>query len=468
MGVARSRIADRVEAAMSRAPTVAQRSGVIDRFPGGRQIRRYLFLQGMATPFFSKLGMALAKRGHAVNRINFNAGDRVTWRLPGSVSFRGTIEEWPRALETYLNEWRITDIILFGDWRPLHAVAIRIAALRGILVHVFEEGYVRPSWMTLEQGGVNNNSSLPRDPAWFLEAAAALPPWQDGVPIDASFMDRAINDVVYNVWSWLFGWRYPGYRVHHAVHPMREYVGWIRRASRAPVMRRRAQATLDALAASQKPFYLVPMQLNGDFQLRINSRFGGLTPALELIIELFARHAPADTLLLLKEHPLDAELIDWRRLVFAAADRLGVGDRIHYLVGGSINDLIRRSLGVVTVNSTSGFLALALGRPVVTLARPIYDMPGLTFQDGLDRFWREGREPDPVLVDAFRRVAVDRTQINGGFFTQQGLALAVAGAVRRLEQAESDRAFTTISVMPPAAIGDAIGDELGARSGGAD
>ena len=57
--------------------------------------------------------------------------------------------------------------------------AIRIATMRGLTVHVFEEGYLRPNWVTLEQGGVNNNSAMLRDPDWFLSQAAHLPAWKD-------------------------------------------------------------------------------------------------------------------------------------------------------------------------------------------------------------------------------------------------------------------------------------------------
>ena len=39
-----------------------------------------------------------------------------------------------------------------------------------------EEGYVRPDWVTFEAGGVNGHSTLPRDPQWYLETAASLPP----------------------------------------------------------------------------------------------------------------------------------------------------------------------------------------------------------------------------------------------------------------------------------------------------
>ena len=47
--------------------------------------RSFLFLQGMATQFFAKLGAALAKKGHDVHRINFNGGDKLFWMRSGAV-----------------------------------------------------------------------------------------------------------------------------------------------------------------------------------------------------------------------------------------------------------------------------------------------------------------------------------------------------------------------------------------------
>ena len=37
--------------------------------------QRFLFLQGPPGPFFERLGSALRDLGHAVHRINLNAGD---------------------------------------------------------------------------------------------------------------------------------------------------------------------------------------------------------------------------------------------------------------------------------------------------------------------------------------------------------------------------------------------------------
>ncbi len=434
---------------------------------GAPQIRRYLFLQGMATQFFAELGQALARRGHVVRRINFNAGDWLFWHQRGSVAYRGTPDEWPRALERYLNEWRITDIVLFGDWRPLHAPAIRIARLRGITIHVFEEGYIRPGWITLEQGGVNKNSSLPRDPAWFLDTARTLPPFPDATPVLGSFRSRAVQDVVYHVWRWLSAWRYPGYHTHLAVPPLVDYVFWIRRFMRASANRRRVAETLNAVIARGPSYFLVPLQLDSDSQLRLNSPFGHLAPAIDKIVGSFACHAPTDTLLLLKEHPLDNQRIDWRAQAMALAERLGIGGRVLYVAGGDISDLMQRSRGVVTINSTSGLLALSLGLPVATLARPIYSLPGLTFQGDLDRFWYEATPPNADLVDAFRRILVDRALIRGDFFSKEGIAKAVSGAVARFEADALGQGLARLSLQPY--VADLVADDGAvAEAGGGD
>ena len=406
-----------------------------------RPVHRFLFLQGMPTHFFDRFGQALAKRGHGVRRVNFTAGDRLYWNGPGAVDYRGDLAGWPKYLEKCLKDWHITEVVLFGDWRPLHAAAIRIATLRGLAVHVFEEGYLRPNWITLEHGGVNNNSALPREPEWFLHQAATLPEWDGGKPVQCSFTQRALQDLVYQYWSMAFAWRYRRYRSHLPLHPLREYIGWMGRFLRAGKNRKLTQRGLETLVAADKPFFVFPLQLDADSQLRINSSFGRLAPAIETVLTSFAQHAPSEALLVVKEHPLDPQLHDWRAKVEASAARLGIAGRVIYLVGGDMAALAQRSQGLVTVNSTSGILALSAAVPVVTLGSPVYDMRGLTFQHGLDRFWTEAQAPNPVLFDAFRRVVADRTQINGGYFSSQGVEMAVQGAIARVESGRFEPAM---------------------------
>ena len=102
----------------------------------------FLFLQGIASPFFADLGQALLKRGHRVRRINFSSGDWLFWRL-GSDNYRGPRDGWDAYIAGYIVEHGVTDIVLFGDCRPYHVAAREAASPLGVRIHVFEEGYLR-------------------------------------------------------------------------------------------------------------------------------------------------------------------------------------------------------------------------------------------------------------------------------------------------------------------------------------
>jgi capsular polysaccharide export protein len=418
--------------------------------------RNFLFLQGNASRFFGMLGAELAARGYCVNRINFNGGDRLFWPLPGAVDFRRGLARWPGFLEAHLDSWNTTDILLFGDCRPLHRDAVRMAERRRIRVYVFDEGYIRPNWMTMELGGTNGNSSLPRDAAWYRAAAAKLPPWSGGLPVVSNFSRRAWEDVLYNVSAMALVGLYPGYRTHRPWHPLIEYAGWLYRFARGPAARRRIAKGLARLAGSGGPYYFFPLQLDCDSQIRNHSPFGRIAPTLYAVIDSFARRAPKDSLLVIKEHPLDNCLTNWRRLSARIAAEAGVSDRVVYLEDGPLEPLLAGCRGVTTVNSTVGFLALSFGKKVITLGTAVYDMPDLTFQGELDVFWNSDFLPDTQSFDAFRRVTVGRTQVNGGFFSETGVAMGVKGAVDRLEHAVQE---AVIAIHP-----SARGVDPGARS----
>jgi capsular polysaccharide export protein len=402
--------------------------------------RSFLFLQGMASQFFARLGLALRKRGHTVSRVNFNAGDRLFWPLQGAIDFRGHADDWPDFLTEILVTRKITDIILFGDCRPLHRAAIQRARSLQLTVHVCEEGYIRPHWVTFERDGVNGHSTLPRNPDWYREISASLPPLESLPSVPSSFRKRAWQDLIYNAAAIALSPLYPHYQTHRPRHRLVEYAGWSRKMAFRPLTRRRAAVEAERITP-QTPFFLLPLQLNCDSQIRLHSKFGSMTPVVTTIIESFARHAPADTMLVVKEHPLDDGLINWRRVVGYLAAEAGLADRVVYLETGNLDRLIESTLGVVTVNSTTGTLALATGVPVITLGNAIYDIAGLTHQGPLDNFWTAPTPPDLSLFAAFRQVLAARCLLVGGFFSEQGIALLVQNAVHRLEATASGHAM---------------------------
>lgn len=397
--------------------------------------RSFLFLQGLASWFFDRLGRALAEDGHAVHRVNFNGGDRLFWRQPGAVAYRGRLNDWPAFLDRLLAEKQVTDVILFGDCRPGHRLAIPVARGRRTRVHVVEEGYLRPGWIGFEEGGVNANSRLPRDPEWYRDAAAGLPPWRDSPAPPESFARRAGEDVMYTAARLAAAGWYPHYRTHRTRHPLVEYAGWIGRLAGRRRAERHAAETIAALSAIDGPIFVFPLQLDGDYQIR-NSSLGGIHPAIKQVAASFARRAPRDARLLVKLHPLDDGLVDWARVVRQVAARRGVAERVIVIDGGAIEEVLDHARAVVTINSTAGMQGLARGTPVIALGHAVYNLPGLTVQGALDDFWRAPTPPDAQLYDAFRRVLAARAMIPGGFFSEAGLRVAVDAAVNRLGAAE--------------------------------
>ena len=390
--------------------------------------RSFLFLQGPHGSFFRMLGMMLANEGHRVERINLNGGDRVDWRE--GHDFRGRSDSWASFLDQFLADNDVTDLVLFGDSRPMHRIAHGVATMRDVRVHVMEEGYLRPDFVTLERHGVNGNSRMPRDPQYYRTHGASLPAFALPESVPGDFRTRLRTTTRYGVATFLQRWRFPFYATHRPYPLLREALGWTRRLLVRPVdrvlTRRVVAVTVD------RPYYALPLQLNSDYQLRVHSSFGDMRAAVGYVIRSFARNAPADTLLIVKRHPLDPHIVPWRRLIARMARREGVRGRVLFQPGGDVTTLVTGSRGVVTVNSTVGTLALNSGVAVHVLGQAVYAIDGITNEGHLDQFWSNPVAPDPDLYEAFRRVIVDRCLVEGNFLSDEGQALVLAGAIRRL------------------------------------
>jgi len=392
--------------------------------------RAFVFLQGPPGPLFRRLGAAIAAAGIPIHRINLSGGDEYDWP-DGAVDFRGCFSEWPVFFDRFLRERRITDLVLFGDCRPYHVSAHGMAVMRGVRTHVLEEGYLRPDWMTFELEGVNARSSLSRDKAWFRQEAMRLPPVPTFEPITASFRRRA-RDTYRHYHHVLNGrFRYPHYRTHRSGSILMEGVGWLRRFTQKARNERAAQATLAALAG--KDLFVLPLQLSGDFQIRVHSPFPDMQSAASYVIESFAAHAGPNVHLLLKAHPLDSSFYNWSGFVRRQARRLGLDGRLHLIDGGDLEQIVEGARGLVCVNSTSATLALAADTPVCTIGEAIYDLPGLTHQRHLDTFWNDPTPPEPGLYPAFRRVLVDRCLVRGGLASESAVTILVDSMLERLQ-----------------------------------
>ncbi|KAB0644827.1 capsule biosynthesis protein [Burkholderia latens] len=378
--------------------------------------KNILLLQGPVGPFFAKLCRTLVRTGaRSVHKINFNGGDWLFYPRD-AVSYRGAAHDWPAFLDRILAERNIDTIMLFGDCRPLHMMARHLARKRGIDTWVFEEGYVRPDFVTMERGGTNGHSSLPKDAEFYRMLPEPTP--REEFTVGNSFPSMVVWGGLYGAAAWIAqGW-FPRYCHHRPLTPV-DGAKWLRAAWRKIVYRLHERGTLDYLTGCKtRQYFLVSLQTAIDAQIRVHSRFASLEAFIDDVIRSFAARGVEAYDLVFKHHPLDRGHTDYRRAIQGAAERYGVASRVLYIHDQHLPTLLAHAAGLVVVNSTVGLSGIHHGLPVKALGKAIYDIPGLTFQGSLDRFWAESASfrPDMALYGRFRRYVIDHTQLTGSFY----------------------------------------------------
>lgn len=401
-------------------------------------MRRYLFLQGPHGPFFRELGLTLAQLGHGVIRVNLCGGDVVDWPRPHARCYRGRSVGWSRWIARLMDGERITDLLVFGDWRPLHREAILLARLRGIRVWAFEEGYLRPHYITMEEDGVNGHSSLPKTPEDLRALLAAMGPREEAAapcPVPNPLSARMKLAVPYAVGQAFLWPVFPWFQTHRPQPVWMEAAGWLLRLLSDVGRRRASVRATRRVYRSHCRYFLFPLQLDSDSQVRRYSPFSGMKEAIAYVLTSFARSAPKDAHLVVRNHPLDNGLIDYRRFIAHFSAACGVAERVHFVETGNARLMLDKSVGVVVLNSTIGLSALRRGCPVYCVGTSIYAMRGLASspdRQELGAFWNAPLPPDPDMLRDFIEAVQRRTLINGAFYTEEGIRLAIQGILPRI------------------------------------
>jgi len=392
--------------------------------------RSFLFLQGPCSPLFAKLADHLNSLGHAVHKINFTGGDVAYWSPRKATLFRHELSSLSEVLDAVRKKYAVTDQILFGDCRPIHVAAKQYAREHGVRTHVFEEGYFRPYWITLEREGVNGYSMLPREPDWYRYVGKYVPSADDKQTFHAPFKVRATHDVIYHIAGLSNRVLFRQYKSHAPDPVVLEYAGYVNRFVRLHLTKKLDNENIQHLLRKKIPYYLLPLQLNSDSQIQVHSTFTNMVEVIDLVMRSFAEHAATNSWLVIKTHPLDAGLLNYGKIIEKQTRQLGLNGRIMFLQSGNLNTLVAHARGLVTVNSTAGCLALEMNCPTITLNSPIYNLPGLTFQGSLDAFWCNNEQPDLELFRCFRNTVVHTTQVNGSLYSKPGIDLAVKNTSR--------------------------------------
>ena len=385
--------------------------------------RRFLFLQGPHGPFFHRLGNMLQSAGAEVWRIGFNRGDRAFWPTKTTfLPYHGTQEDWPDHITAVLTARRITDLVLYGDTRALHAHAISRARSLGITVHVFEEGYLRPHWVTYERGGANGHSRLMDMTVAQMQTALAkaemeLPEapsrWGD-------MRQHMFWGALYH-WFVLTGfWDFKNFRPHRSLTVWQEFLLYCRRLVLLPFHRWERMIAEFRIKHGGFPYHLALLQLEHDASFRMHSPFSSMAEFLAVVVEGFAKGAPPHHHLVFKAHPLEDGRAPIAREIRRLTALHGLNGRVHFVRGGKLAQLLNHARSAVTVNSTAGQQVLWRGMPLKTFGAAVYAKPEFVSTQPLAEFFSHPTRPDSRAYRDFRHYLLETSQITGGFYSSRG------------------------------------------------
>lgn len=378
--------------------------------------KRVLLLQGPIGNFFSKFSQWLEGYGIQCFKVNFNGGDAFFSKdIDLCFSYTGAPEDFSNWVGNFIKNHDIDAIVCFGDCRYYHQVTKKISLENRIKFFAFEEGYIRPNYVTFEENGVNFYSNFLTH--LKLNRSINSEKTSDVLDVNSSFKKMVWWSILYYFFMLLYTFKYSKYKHHRLMGVWAEVYYWCQSGFR------RVKNSLFETSMFEKfidrhkfEYFVFALQVHNDFQIRTHSDLRCVKKYIEVVIESFAQHANQHHHLVLKHHPMDRGYRHYGNEIKKLAREHGMDGRVHYFCDIHLPTLLKNSIGFVTVNSTTGIQALFHDVPVKVLGHALYNLPKLTNQHKLALFWRNPGVVDSVYFNKFREELVQYSQLNGSFY----------------------------------------------------
>ncbi|WP_227429464.1 capsule biosynthesis protein [Psychrobacter sp. I-STPA6b] len=371
-----------------------------------------LLLQGKMGTFFHRFASFLMKCGVKVSKVNFNAGDAFFYWHKPAFSYHGTLDDFAPWLTQLIETQNIDAVVCFGDCRPHHRQAVGVCEQMGISFFVFEEGYLRPDYVTLQEHGINGYSRLDMANIQALKQANDHPQYTYN-----RFYRLSIAATVYYIISRMFQYRYPHYQHYRGMTAWQEAAAWLKAPWRKAVGYLPDKLLQKKLVRQySQQYFLVSLQVHNDSQITHHSPYHDVIEFIDEVIASFAQHAQNHHLLVFKHHPLDRGHRDYRQVITQLAHNYGIGGRVMYGCDMHLPTLIKYSLGMVTINSTTGLQSIYHRKPTKIMGNAIYNIEKLVDSKPLNQFWQNPKYPDHNFYGKFREFLIEQTQLNGSFY----------------------------------------------------
>ncbi len=372
-----------------------------------------LLIQGKMGSFFSRFASFLMKQGIIVSKINLNAGDAFFYQHHERVfNYKDSLDKFNIFLKNLINNEQIDAVVCFGDCRPHHMIASKVCQQEKTSFFVFEEGYLRPDYITFQEHGINGYSRLDVSKIEELQTANDTPLFTDN-----RFYRLCFSAIIYYIIVQAKRHEYPHYHHYRDMSAWQEAMTWLK----APFVKFKGYLSdknlMNHLEENLKnQYFVVCLQVYNDSQITYHSDYRDIIEFIDEVIISFAKFAPKNYHLVFKHHPLDRAHRRYGDMIAEKARQLGIAKRVHYGCDMHLPTLIKHSSGMVIINSTTGLQSIYHQKPTKAMGRAIYNIEKLTDQQPLDSFWQNPKKPDHHFYLKFREYLIEQTQLNGSFY----------------------------------------------------
>ncbi len=376
-----------------------------------------LLLHGPIGLFFSRFYNYLNNNNVEAYKIMFPLKE-FGFKKNKCVYFSKDITMFKSFIKDFIITYNIKHIFMYGNVLIPHKDAIDVVNELNrigyqINYYIFELGYLRPNFVTIENSGLNYTSSLNLPKEFYLS--------QSKFTYLPSFPNFS-NVRIYKIWKLItfIQHAYTNYNIVSSPHKLQpkpaylyfQVLGFIRKYIYL-VTERRIRSKL----LKFHRYFLVILQVSTDSQLINGSNYSSVYEFIQDVIVSFANNSDKSTYLYIKHHPRDRGYNNYSNIINKLSIKYDVKDRIFYFHDIQLSKVFTKSncKGVVLINSTVGFQALYHSIPLKALGSAPYRYAGLTDPQSLDEFWINPKPVNKDLFNSFYKYTLEKTQVYGNF-----------------------------------------------------
>ena len=375
-----------------------------------------LFLVGPIGTFFARLSNFLEENDVKTFKISFPLYE-YGFKKSRLIKYSKDIRFFKEFLKEIIVEKNIKHIFMYGNVLIPHKQALDLVKQlnkesKKIKTHIFELGYLRPNFVTLEREGINYDSGFIKNRDFYLK--------QDTYKVFPVAKKHA-HFRVRKIWKTIsfINHCFKNYRIveyEHKLQPRPIYIWFQIKGFFLKFFFLLTEYKLKKKCFSKQKFYLVILQVSSDSQLTEGSNLKDNNKFIYKVIKDFAE-SKVDYNLVFKHHPRDRGYINYSNQIEKISKEFGVYNKVFYIHDYFLSRLFQKlnCKGTVLINSTVGFQSLYHSVPVKSLGISPFNIEGLSDQRSLVSFFKNPLPVDRFLFNKFYKYILENSQINGNF-----------------------------------------------------